>query len=260
MQRLATPIVPGLIVSIHDVCPGSWERTEEMLADLAEVGVGRTSLLVIPNRHGKDPAFENPAFCEWLRDSRARGHELILHGYFHQRMSTRQHGWWGRMISRQYTAGEGEFYDLGREQAGELLERGRREMWAAVGGPIRGFIAPAWLLGGEVREVLVVDRVGGFDYTTTVGGVWDLAEGVFYPSQSLCYSVRSGWRRGCSLLWNQALLHWKESSPCVRIGLHPPDWDWPSVRSQILRLAESALAGRPAIPYDEWLQRQRSLS
>jgi predicted deacetylase len=231
-----------------------------MLADLAGVGVERVSLLVIPNRHGADPSFAHTGFCRWLRDCREQGHELILHGYFHRRLSTMEHGWWGRMISRQYTAGEGEFFDLEQGQAAELLERGRREMVEAVGEPVRGFVAPAWLMGEGTRRALCEDHAGLFSHTTTVGGIWDLERGLFYPSQSLCYSVRAAWRRGCSLVWNLLLAHWLEAAPCVRLGLHPPDWDFPAIRRQILRLAESALAGRPAIPYDQWISRQRSLS
>lgn len=255
-QRLLFPTISGVVVSIHDVCPGTRRATERMLADVRAVGVEEVSLLVIPNRHGKDTAFADAEFCKWVRGEVAGGHEAVLHGYYHQRMAEHEQRGVEKMIATRYTAGEGEFFDLSEEAAEGLLRRGRREMAEALGEEARGFIAPAWLLGEGAQRGL---RNFSFDYTTTVSGVWDLGEeGGFYPSQSLCYSVRAAWRRVCSLGWNSVLLAWLEGKPLVRIGLHPPDWEHPQIRRHALQSIERALVGRKAMTYISWLNQQRT--
>lgn len=251
------PLVSGLVVSIHDVCPGTREATEKMLSDLARAGVERASLLVIPNRHRRDPAFADAGFCRWLREKAGQGHELVLHGYYHQRMAREEPRGYQRWMARHYTAGEGEFYDNSEEEARAGLERGLLEMSTALGRAPEGFIAPAWLLGPAARRALL-----GFDFsfTTLLSGVWDLREECFYRSQSLCYSVRAAWRRVSSLGWNSALLAWLDDNPLVRLGLHPPDWDYPCIRRHILTCARWALTTRPASTYEGWLRAQRGSS
>jgi predicted deacetylase len=252
--REEPPSLHGLVVSIHDVCPATRAVTEKMLADLAAVGVNRTSLLVIPNRHRRDPAFTDADFCAWLKACVRAGHELVLHGYYHERVARHELRGVERIVATNYTAGEGEFFDLSPVEALESLARGLREMEEAMGIPPSGFIAPAWLLGPEARRAL---QEFSFSYTTLLQGVWDLRESIYYPSQSLCYSVRAPWRRGCSLLWNSTLLAWLYDAPLVRLGLHPPDWNFPRIRQHALTCVERALVGRPAMTYASWVDQQR---
>ena len=56
-----------------------------MLAELARVGVARTSLLVIPDHHHRGHMLADAGFCRWLEGLAAQGHELVIHGYYHQR-------------------------------------------------------------------------------------------------------------------------------------------------------------------------------
>lgn len=262
---------PVFVLSIHDVSPLTRNRVEMMLADLERVGVGRTSLLVIPNHHHKAPMGEDPEFCQWLRDRAAAGHEMVLHGYYHLRgrveaasgrlpgekrpevastMAMRD-----RLITEVYTAGEGEFYDLSEGEAFVRLERGLADFCQAGLTP-RGFIAPAWLLGPEAERAV---KKAGLAYTTRLKSFKDLESGREDASQSLVWSVRAGWRRTVSLAWNALLVRRLRGNPLLRMGLHPPDWDHPAIRRQILRLAAAALAGREVMTYDEWLSRVRAL-
>jgi predicted deacetylase len=119
-----------------------------------------------------------------------------------------------------------------------------------------GFIAPAWLLGSEAESAV---REAGFDYTTRIATVVDFKKGITHRSRSLVWSVRARWRRVCSLAWNRALFLATKSSPLLRIGIHPPDWDHPAIRRQILALTRAALADREAMTYQQWLLRQRSI-
>ncbi|MFZ4682521.1 MAG: DUF2334 domain-containing protein [Terrimicrobiaceae bacterium] len=243
---------PVLVVSIHDVSPLTQKRVADMLADLADLGVDRTSLLVIPDHHHKAPILEDAGFCSWLRETADRGHEVVLHGYYHLR--PKGGGLRGALTTEVYTAGEGEFYDLSEEEAAARLEKGLREFQTAGFHP-KGFIAPAWLLG-EKAEAAV--KAAGFDYTTRLKNFKNLKTGCVDDSQSLVWSVRAGWRRVASLWWNASLVRRLGDVTLLRFGLHPPDWDHPAIKRQILQLLRAALAGREAITYEDWLLRSRT--
>jgi predicted deacetylase len=246
----------GLVVSIHDVSPRTRDVTEKMLADLAGLGVHKVSLLVIPDHHHKGHFLKDSGFCEWLRAGTASGHEAVVHGYFHQREASGGEGAWSRLVTESYTAGEGEFYDMEEAMAFDRVTRALGEFREAGLAPV-GFIAPAWLLGDDAGRAV---KRAGFQYTTRLGCVEDLANGAGYQSQSLVYSVRAAWRRVTSLGWNSLLLRMLGDRPLVRVGLHPPDWKYPAIRRHALKCIARALAAREAITYEDWLARQRALT
>ena len=243
----------ALVVSIHDVSTVTRGRVDEMLRDLAEEGVSVTSLLVIPDHHHRGPIDQDLGFAPWLRAQVSAGHEAVLHGYYHLRPSKDGEGMATRVITRHYTAGEGEFHDPSFTEALELLRRGK-EALSACGVPFRGFIAPAWLLGHEAERAV---RSEGFAYTTRICSVIDLENGLSFASRSMVYSVRAAWRRSVSLLWNEALFRGLRKAPLLRIGLHPPDWDYPSIRRHVLKCLRLAAANRKVTTYGEWLDQWR---
>lgn len=254
MQKANPEHGAALVVSIHDVSPRTSRRTVEILRDLAEAGVGRVSLLVVPDHHDLGRISSDPAFCEWLRGRCAAGDEAVLHGYRHRRDASGGETPWQRFMTGVYTAGEGEFFDLDFATATARLERGKAEL-AAAGVPFSGFIAPAWLLGPEAGRAV---REAGFAYTTLIDRVirFGTPDGVD-SSRSLVWSVRAGWRRLCSLAWNRALFRTASRGELLRVGIHPPDWSHPAIRSQILDLVRAGLAGREAITYHEWVTRRQ---
>ena len=244
----------ALVVSIHDVSPATRAATERILGDLAAIGISKTSLLVVPDHHRRGRISEDAGFGEWLRARVAAGHEPVLHGYWHAREAVGGDGPWKKLVTQSYTAGEGEFYDLEKREAGRRLELGRAEL-ASIRVSAEGFIAPAWLLGAEAEAAV---REAGFGYTTRIAVVRDFKAGRDHRSRSLVWSVRAGWRRICSLAWNAAVFSTVKNSPLVRIGIHPPDWNHAAIRNQILAFCRAALAGRGAMTYQQWLVRQRS--
>ncbi len=239
----------SLVVSIHDVSPLTREATEKMLADLQAAGVDRTSLLVIPNHHHRAPVERDPDFAAWLRERREEGHEIVLHGFHHLRQPSGG-GVWSRLVTEHYTAGEGEFYDLSREEAGQLMAEGLRVLGAAGFTPA-GFIAPAWLLSPGAEAAA---REAGFRYTTRLGSVTDLLLNRTYLSQSLVYSVRSGWRRVASLLWNRLLRRRLRRHSLLRLGLHPPDREHEAVWRQATAFARDEAGQRRVTTYAAWVQ------
>ncbi|MCX6975002.1 MAG: hypothetical protein NTZ94_12055, partial [Verrucomicrobia bacterium] len=97
----------------------------------------------------------------------------------------------------------------------------------------------------------------GFEYTTRIATVSDFTNGRVHAARSLVWSVRARWRRTCSLAWNEGLFLALRDTPLLRIGIHPPDWDYTAIRSQILHLSGTALARRQAMTYQHWIESQR---
>lgn len=240
----------ALVVSLHDVSPLTRRRSAEILADLDAAGVREVSLLVIPDHHQKAPVWADPDFGAWLRGE-SQEREIVLHGYDHLRAPRTGESPMDRAITRVYTAGEGEFFDLSAEEAACRLERGVKA-FAAIGLPRPcGFIAPAWLLGPDAARAVTE---AGFLYTTRLDRVERLDAFRSWPSQSLVWSVRSTSRRWISLLWNAVLERRLRSNRLVRVGIHPPDWDHPPVRRQILQQIRRVLAGRMAMTYGRFVR------
>ncbi|MEX1045019.1 MAG: polysaccharide deacetylase family protein [Chthoniobacterales bacterium] len=235
----------ALAVSVHDVSPLTREVVDVMLRDLASAGLKVTSLLVVPDHHHRANVDEDPEFLAWLRARQEEGHEIVLHGFYHRREAAAGGGLVSKIVTEHYTAGEGEFYDLDYEEARRRMEEGR-EMLTGGGLEVAGFIAPAWLLGEEAEQAA---RNLRFAYTTRLAGVLDLRSGAWTASQSLVWSVRSGWRRTVSRGWNAWLARRLRKNPLVRLGLHPPDWKYPAIKTQALRLARELSADRRVVRY-----------
>ncbi len=245
----------ALVVSLHDVSPRTREVFAAMLDELAALGVGRTSLLVIPDHHHRGHMLADAGFCRWLERLAAQGHELVVHGYYHQRAPRPGETWRQRFITRVYTTGEGEFYDLSGEEAATLLRRAKEDFQRLDAAAPVGFIAPAWLLSADAAAAV---RETGFRYTTYLSGVQNLGAGEgsgFIASQSLVYSPRNAWRRSCSLAWNANLAWRLRCAPLLRLGLHPPDYQHANLWRQIRRLLKRAVAERDVTTYERFLDR-----
>lgn len=243
-----------MVVSIHDVSPLTVRTTEWILADLKKAGCATTSLLVIPDHHGKGRISADAAFSKWLGERVSEGHEAVLHGWCHLREKRSADGFFKKLVTQSYTAGEGEFFDLTESEARQSLEAGISE-FHSCGFRATGFIAPAWLLGADAERAV---RALGFEYTTRIATVGDFKMGRVHHARSLVWSVRAAWRRACSLAWNRLLATALRDAPLLRIGIHPPDWEHAAIREQILHITSKALAGRRAMTYQQWLSCIRS--
>ena len=251
------PLRPSLVVSIHDLSTVTWPIVARMLEDLAGAGVCFTSLLVIPDHHHHGRIDADPDFGAWLRGKITEGHEAVLHGFYHLRPLKKGEGMRTRLITRSYTAGEGEFFDLSFEEASILLTQGKeclKKCGIERDSGLEGFIAPAWLLGKEAERAV---RGAGFQYTTRIASVIDCKKGREFSARSMVYSVRAPWRRGISLLWNELLFHGMKKAPLLRIGLHPPDWEHEAIRRHVLACIRLSAREREVTTYRKWLARWR---
>lgn len=246
----------ALVVSVHDVSPRTQAECRRAVAAMAQCGVARTALLVVPDHHGRGHFLEDAGFCAWLAELERGGHEIVTHGYYHRRARRPMESAVQKLATRVYTAGEGEFYDVDRATARDLVARGNGELRRAGLHP-RGFIAPAWLLGAEAEAAL---RDEGVEYTTTLGAVTDLTTGRTWRSQSLVWSVRSAWRRAASLAWNATLCHRLRDHPLLRLAIHPVDLAHGAVWRQIRALATRAAAVREPMTYHAWITHARAIA
>jgi predicted deacetylase len=229
----------SLIVSLHDAHPGSHAQIAEQVEFLATYGITRCSILVVPEFHHGGSLLQDRNFCDTVSGWQSQGHEIVLHGYFHDRRESPRDKLSTLFWTRLYTNREAEFLDLPKETARQRLGRGRA-LFASLGWRATGFVAPAWLMASDLPN-LIAEM--GFAYTTRVGEIIPLLPGLnrIKSSQSLCYSTRAGWRRFASALWNKYLYGRLRETDLVRLSLHPRDLEFPLMRRQIDQILRASL-------------------
>jgi uncharacterized protein len=242
-----------LVISLHDVSPLTQAVSGNILRELAAMGVDQTSLLIIPNHHHRAPIQENSGFQSWIAEEVRKGHEPILHGYFHQRESRPGQSLRAKVVTEIYTAGEGEFFDLSEAEARDRLERGLNEL-KFLSTEIRGFIAPAWLLGSEAERAV---RALGFQYTTGIDALHLFPNRTSVRARSLVWSTRAAWRIWMSVGWNALLARRMMGHDLVRVGIHPSDFTQPVVWRQIKRLIGELKIDRECVSYQAFLAWRR---
>jgi predicted deacetylase len=242
-----------MVVSLHDVAPSSHQITNTIISELARRGVNVCSLLVVPDYHHQGLFTRNQQFVSWLRGLEADGHEIVIHGYFHERLCRAQESFRDKFFTKFYTQQEGEFYDLHYDEALHRITAAQSEFRASGLKPL-GFVAPAWLLGKEAERAA---RDAGMEYTTRLHKVCDLRAGDEFAARSIVYSVRRDWRRGISRICNATLFRYLEGKPLLRISIHPPDYSHPTVWRQVTGMIERAIGSRTATTYQDWIAQQR---
>src|SRR6266513_1041917 len=242
------------VVSVPDVSSKIKAASGKIITAPKDAGVRTASLLVVPNYHRQGSSTADPAFVSWLRDLEARGYEIVIHGYFHQRPRRANERIIEKFMTRTYTRDEGEFFDLDYDEAFARITKARDEFKAARLSPL-GFVAPAWLLSVEGERAA---RDAGMQYTTRIDSVLDLLTGEREPTRSLVYSTHSGWRRTVSLGWNAALSRSLEMRELARLSIHPPDFAEPKIRTQILQFIDRFVRTRNPTTYRDWIGSQRT--
>ena len=113
LQAAAADLSKGaLVVSIHDVAPSTRETADQITSELSRRGVTHCSLLAVPNYHHAGSILSDRDLGIWLRELEGRGHEIVIHGYFHDRPRRVNETSREKFMTRFYTDDEGEFFDL----------------------------------------------------------------------------------------------------------------------------------------------------
>jgi predicted deacetylase len=242
-------------VTIHDVAPATQARCEKLIAGIERMGRLPLTLLIVPRYHHQRPT---PRFERWIETRVRLGDELALHGLTHLDEVMPLRGWVDHLRRRWYTAGEGEFAALGPAAARHRLEAGRR-WFMRRGWPMRGFVAPAWLLGAGAWSAL---RDQPFEYTCTLNRLIALPGGGTrmraLNGWSIVFSTRTAWRRQASLAWNGLLIRRQRDAPWMRFELHPGDAEHASVSGALSAWLERARAAdREALTLGSLAERMR---
>ena len=237
-----------LLLSLHDFHPGSREQIGAQLEFCLKRCPGHASILVIPEYHHGPGVESCPESLRSLERWQKEGHDLAVHGYFHDRKGLPEESWfWTRL----YTNQEAEFFRLGPAEAESRIDRAlaiwRRQGWAA-----KGFVAPGWLQEPSTEAIL---RRKGFAYTCRLTEVLHFADGQTDLAWAGTYSLRSPWRRALAKRWQPL---WKlgwGGRRLVRLSLHPSDLEVGFVREQVASLLEELSSrGYRSVSYAEHVQ------
>lgn len=241
----------ALVVSVHDVAPATFERSDRLVKILESRGV-RASLLVIPGVWKGHGPLSDDRFSAWLREVKGRGHEIIQHGLHHVAVHSR--GGLRTRLGRLIGRGCEEFWDLSPSEAYELACKGRL-LLSAVGVCPKGFIAPAWLASrGTMRALRELE----FEYSTTHSRILDLDSMTSVRSFALSQRPGSSTTLFAAIVIRLLGLFIMRSGGVVRVALHPDDLDsnialWSSLRT----IDDAMRSGRPSVTYGEVVVRSR---
>ena len=217
-------------VSIHDVSPAWADEVEAALEACARVGV-KPALLVVPNFHRESPLLDDARFCARLRALQASGHEIYLHGFYHQSRSTNGAGssqlrW--LFAQKVVSGGEAEFSDVTRAEAHERLEEGEYVLEQA-GLRIDGFIAPAWSFPEWLLPIL---GERGYRFTEDHAKIYDPSAGRSRASVVLNYASRSPARLFSTVAYCRIAKHARALLP-ARVAIHPADMRFALLRHEV---------------------------
>jgi uncharacterized protein len=236
-----------LLTSIHDVTPYHTDRLDRLVPLIEEgVGTGRFALLVVPDFHRTGLATENAAFVRRLRQWADDGCEIFLHGFTH--VDESHHATKSAQIKAQrMTAGEGEFLGLSYEDACMRLTAGRTMLEDALGRPVAGFIAPAWLYGAESRRA-ISDM--NFALAEDHFRVWRPKDNaILTHGPVVTYASRSLPRLVSSILWSRLATLALVRAQTVRFAVHPHDVDSPHLIKEIRRAMGSFVRSHTPASY-----------
>ena len=228
-------------VTLHDVEPSTYDRCAWARDWLAERGVERATLLVIPaaDLHAFDD--RSPELARWLRGRASAGDAIAQHGFQHRR--TRRAGIPRRWVAGWQGGSAAEFPGLGANATSAAVRAGHAIL-AGAGIEARGFVAPGFAYTGALRRALDDE----FDWWASVGSVHRAG------ARKLVAPVR--------MLGNSTAFKRTLSPFAVRVGLpgrallrvevHPQDFDHPRSVDALERLLERS-QGRPTVTYDQLL-------
>ena len=187
----------------------------------------------MPNFHGAWPLDAHPKFCARLRALQEEGHEVYLHGFFHEskpRASDERDLAW-LYAQKIVSGGEAEFRDLTPAEAETRLDEGEA-MLRRAGLRTTGFIAPAWAMHDWLLPVLARR---GYAFTEDHLHVYDPAANKRRASVVLNYASRTPGRLLSSVAWCRLAKYARVALP-ARIAIHPADMRFALLRYETRQL------------------------
>jgi uncharacterized protein len=230
---------PALLVALHDVEPATFARCTRIRSWLADRGVERATLLVIPaaDLHPFDD--RQPDLAQWLQARGREGDAIAQHGFQHRQVARAPAP--RQLLARVQGGRAAEFVGLGEEETRRAVRSGRRLLKLAGIEP-HGFVAPAYAYTPALRSELT----GSFDWWASLFRVWNGHRGPFTPALGLGTSGTV--KRALSPMVLR--LGSRATTGTLRVDIHPADFDHPRhVRAldAVLRRSER----RIPITYDD---------
>lgn len=242
----------SVMLVLHDVAPETWPDYQPFVEAVDALGEVPMTWLVVPDFHHRNALQHAPAFCRLLQRRLALGDELALHGFYHADDGPTPRNPRELFMRRIYTH-EGEFYALDQAQAMQRLSDGLA-VFDAQGLPVKGFVAPAWLMSEGTRQAL---RQLPLSYTSTPQHLYRLPDFQAIDAPGLVWSARSAWRRSLSRVVSDWQCRRLASASTLRLGLHPVDMRHRSSREYWMNTLRTLIAqGRQPLTKSAWLDRQ----
>lgn len=235
-----------ILVALHDVEPATFDRCALIRDWLADHGVERVTLLVIPARDLHPLNDRRPEIAEWLHECQQRGDTVAQHGFQH--LQLRRARWPRQALTRLAHAGEAEFVGLDGEETLRAVDAGWRVLKLAGIEP-RGFVAPAYAYTSALRETLATR----FDWWAELLRV---RRGVALPGDSPLLSPPISLVGGgpLSSVTSPTRLHVRAlaAGATLRIDVHPRDLDHTRHMLSLERVLQGSRE-RTAVTYEDLL-------
>lgn len=201
-----------LLLSVHDVMPGTLDDVEYLLSELAHSGFETVTLLVVPGSGWAKDTLRR------LRRTTETGAELAGHGWRHVVDDIRglRHRLHSVLISRNVA----EHLALSRSQIQALVQR--CHAWFAENDlpePVL-YVPPAWAMGRIGREDL--DRLP-FPLYETLAGVYSPGANTFRRTAMIGFEADTAFRALSCRIWNRWNLLTAGTSNPLRVAIHPRD-------------------------------------
>ena len=201
-----------LLLSIHDVMPGTLDDVERISSELASLGYGTVTLLVVP---GSGWATDSLLRLRALTDS---GAELAGHGWRHVVDDIRglRHRVHSLLISRDVA----EHLALSRTQIRSLV-RQCYDWFSSnhLPEPLL-YVPPAWAMGQIDKQDL---EQLPFRQYETLAGVYDSGTGTFRRTAMVGFEADTAIRALSCRIWNRLTLRAAGTSKPIRVAIHPSD-------------------------------------
>jgi predicted deacetylase len=229
-----------LAVSLHDVEPATFERCALIRDWLADLGVDRVTLLVIPAPDLHPFHDRRPDLAEWLEECARGGDAVAQHGFQHRQV--RRAAQPRQFVARVQGGAGAEFVGLDGDETRRAVLAGRRLLKLAGVQP-RGFVAPGYAYTSALRATLATT----FDWWAGLGSL-HRADRASTHAPALTLGTSTAFKRWTSP--GVVRLGARLSGDLLRLDLHPADLDHTRCVGAVERVLRGA-RDRSAVTYDE---------
>ncbi|HZT95593.1 MAG TPA: DUF2334 domain-containing protein [Chloroflexota bacterium] len=220
-----------LVVALHDVAPPFELEIRAQLTALAQVGVRRVALKVVPDWHGACPLDKSPSLVALLCEMENQGCEIVLHGYRHLCGGRLGGEPLQRLRGSLFAAQAAEFLSLTEEQADVAIMAGLEMLERCGLSRPRTFCPPAWLMAKSLESVV---RHHEFDRLVRMMSVNDLRDERVILLPAFGYMGAGSLHEAGVELLNEVLRPWVSRASRAKVFLHPD----PSGRQSWRRVVE----------------------